>query len=86
MRNFKKTNGNKWFQFRDLATSWANPFGDLLKVMSMAKQRSGRKQMPKINDVRPKPNNERPVITSLVDARLDTPWILNPSERTYLCI
>lgn len=67
--NFKN-NINKWIQFRDLATSWANPFSDLLKVMSIAKQRSGWKQMPKINDDGPKPNNDWPVITSLVDARL----------------
>lgn len=50
----------------------------------MAKQASGRKQMPKINDVGPKPNNESPVITSLVDASLDKPWILKLSERRYL--
>lgn len=79
-----RNNVNKWFQFRDLATSWANPFSDLLKVMSMAKQESGRKQMPKINDSSRKPNNKRPVITSLVDASIDKPWILNLSERAYL--
>lgn len=39
------------------------------------------KWIRKINSVRPKPNNDWPVITSLVDAKEYIPWILNQSKR-----
>lgn len=57
--------------------------GYLLQDVSITKQKSVRKQMPKMDGVHPKPNNEWPVITSLVAARRGIPWILNQSECTH---